>query len=452
MTCSWAAAAGAPGAGPAVAGPPPGTVSPGLPVTARRTLASGLTVMAVQRSTVPLAEIRLRIPLPGLNPARTALLAQTLLAGTDDMSGDDLTGRIQLLGGYLAVAADGDQLRVSGNVLAGHLDDLLGLLGQVLTGAAYPAAELVRRRDQLAVQARAARCQPAFTVLHALNKRLYGRHPYADQSPDPDQILAVTRGDVVRLHRDRIRPGRASLIIAGNVSPEAALDSAEQALSGWDGAPAGPGVPPMPALPPQPNPVVLAAWPGAGQALIRLALPALGRTAPGFPALYLANLVYGGYFSSRLMASLREERGLAYAPRSRFIHLSAGSLIVVFADVPAAAAAAALSETWRQMERLSSAPPEPAELDRARSYGTGSLRVSLASQASLADSLASLAGDGLDLDWVDGHLRRLATVTAEEVQAAAARYLRPPHATAVVLGDPGLTEASLSSLGDVLRC
>lgn len=210
--------------------------APASAVPVRRTLPSGLTVTAVRRSTVPLAEVRLRIPLPGLTPARTALLAQTLLAGTDGRSGDDLTSQLDLLGGYLAVAADGDQLVVSGNALTGCLDDLLGLLAEVLTGAAYPGPELARQRHRLAVQARAAGSQPAFAVLRALNQRIYGAHPYVGQSPDPGQILAVTRDEVVRLHRDRIRPAQASLIIAGDVEPEAALDSAGRALAGWAGA------------------------------------------------------------------------------------------------------------------------------------------------------------------------------------------------------------------------
>ena len=70
-----------------------------------------------------------------------------------------------------------------------------------------------------------------------------------------------------------------------------------------------------------------------------------------------------------------------------------------------------------------------------RQYAVGTLAMSVATQAGLASTLAALAGVGLGLDWLRDHPRRLATVTVDEVFAAARRYLAPSQLVTVVLGE-----------------
>src|SRR3954467_8283273 len=113
-----------------------------LPKTVERTLPTGLTVIAIRRSAVPLVEVRLRLPFARANLARAAVLTQTLLSGTDELSTVDIAAELQKVGGGLSAGADPDRMLVSGNALVAGLDRLLELLGSVLTGAAYPAQEV----------------------------------------------------------------------------------------------------------------------------------------------------------------------------------------------------------------------------------------------------------------------------------------------------------------------
>ena len=79
--------------------------------------------------------------------------------------------------------------------------------------------------------------------------------------------------------------------------------------------------------------VLLVPRAGAVQSQIRLSSQALPRTDPRYPALQLANLAYGGYFSSRLVENIREDKGYTYGPHSRISHGVAGSRLVIDADV-----------------------------------------------------------------------------------------------------------------------
>jgi predicted Zn-dependent peptidase len=420
-----------------------------LPKTVERTLPNGLTVLAIRRPSVPLVEVRLRVPFAKANLARAAMLSQTLLSGTADMSTVDIAAELQKVGGGLSSGADPDRLLVSGNALVAGLDRLLDLLAQVLTGATYPAGEVSTERSRLADRIRVAQSQPAYLARSALLKRMYANHPYAVQTPTPEQVLAVGPAALRTLHGQRVRPTGAILVIVGDLAPEKAIDAADRALSTWDGGGSTVELPPAPAL--KPGPLTLVNRSGLVQSSLRLALPAVPRVHPDHAALQLANLVFGGYFSSRWVENIREDKGYTYGPHSLVEHAIAGSALIVAAEVATEVTAPALLETTYELGRMASLGPKDDELEQARQYALGTLQLGMSTQAGLAGLAVTYAGFGLRLDYLANHAARLAKATRDDVAAAAAKYLAPARAVAVVLGDAEKVESSLAALTPLTR-
>jgi zinc protease len=420
-----------------------------VPKTVERKLSNGMDVIAIRRSSVPLVELRLRVPLSaarlsGAQVARTAMLSQTLLSGTSTMTTVDIAAELQKVGGGLSAGADPDRLLVSGNALVSGLDRILRILADVLTGAAYPADEVTTERDRLVDRIQVAQSQPAHLARVALLRRIYGNHPYALQTPAAARVRAVTPAALRTLHADRLHPTGATLVIVGDVAPAKALDLAEAALSTWDGGGKELRTPRTPAL--RPGPLTLVDRPDAVQSSLRLALPAVVRTHPDHAALQLANLVFGGYFSSRWVENIREDKGYTYGPHSLVEHSVAGSVLVVAAEVATEVTAPTLVETLYELGRLATLPPGADELEQARQYALGTLRLGMSTQAGLAGLASTYAGVGLRLDFLAEHVARLAKVTRDDVAAAAARYLAPSGAVALVLGDAGRVEGSLAAV------
>ncbi|MFG2064438.1 pitrilysin family protein [Micromonospora sp. NPDC048871] len=418
-----------------------------LPSQAERTLDNGLTVIAVRRAAVPLVELRLWMPFSRAHLARGQMLAATLLSGTETMSSVQIAAELQKIGGGLSAGLDPDRLMLSGNGLATGLDRLLEILAEVLTGADYPAEWVATERDRLVDGIQVARSQPGHLVHTALLKRIYGRHPYAVQTPEPEQVRAVRPAALRTLHAQRVRPAGAVLVLVGDVRPERALDAAEKALGGWSGE--GHSAAPPPAPPLAPGPLLLVDRPGSVQSSLRMALPAVPRTHPDHAALQLANLIFGGYFSSRWVENIREDKGYTYGPHSSVEHSVAGSLLVAAAEVATEVTAPALLETHYELGRLATVPPGAEELEQARQYALGTLQLGVATQAGLASIISAYAGSGLRLDFLAEHAARLAKASAEDVAAAAARYLAPARAVTVVLGDAERIADSLGTLTPV---
>ncbi|QKW16117.1 pitrilysin family protein [Verrucosispora sp. NA02020] len=418
-----------------------------LPRQAERTLANGLTVIVVRRPAVPLVELRLWMPFVRAHLARGHLLAQTLLSGTETMSSVQIAAELQRIGGGLSAGLDPDRLMLSGTALATGLDRMLEILADVVTGASYPAEWVGVERDRLVDGIQVARSQPAHLARTALLRRIFGRHPYAVQTPEPEQVRAVRPAALRTLHAQRVRPAGAVLVLVGDVRPERALDAAEKALAGWQGGEHVAEVPPVPPL--EPGPLLLVDRPGSVQSSMRMALPAVPRTHPDHAALQLANLIFGGYFSSRWVENIREDKGYTYGPHSMVEHSVGGSVLLAAAEVATEVTAPALLETTYELGRLATVPPSQEELDQARQYALGTLQLGIATQAGLASFVSAYAGSGLRLDFLSEHATRLAKATVDDVTEAAARYLAPSRAVTVVLGDAARIEPSLSTLTPV---
>lgn len=413
-------------------------------------LDNGLRVIAVQRPGVPMVEVRMRIPLAGTDRTHTAcveVLATTLLAGTQRRSRAEVDEDLARVGGELHASVDPEQMLLSGSSLSTELDVLLDVLADALTGATHPTTEVGREKERLVERITMARSQPRTIARLAMLHRRWGDHPITRVLPDESEVIQVTPDAVRSLHRQALVPRGSVIVLVGDVEPARAVAAVNEALAGWRCDHAAVELPELPDVPG--SDLLLVHRPGAVQSQLRLSGPAIGRTHPSYPALQLANLAFGGYFSARLPENIREDKGYTYGASSWIEFNPHGGIVVIDTDTATEVTAAALLEIRYEMGRLCLLPPDADEVDSARRYATGALSISMSSHSGLASMLYTLAGYGLDLDWLLSHPARLAAVTRDEVAAAAAAFFAPTAFTGVVVGDADVLSAQLKALGGV---
>lgn len=422
--------------------PRPGPLPPAeSPEVVQRMLANGLRVVLARRATVPTVEVRLRVPFavsPGSDPVRHAavaeLLSASLLSGTGSRSRQAVDEAFADAGAQLRVTVDPQRLLVTGRTLAAGLRQTLATLADCLLDARYPvdAVELDRRR--LLERVRMTHAAPRHQVSSALLRQCFAEHPITHQVAELDQLRGVTADEVAALHARRLVPAGSVLTLVGDLRPAEFADSIESVFAGWHGAEPARGLA-------VPAPRLDAGWstlrlPTLRQAEVRLAGPSVSREHPDYPAQCLANHVLGGYYLSRLMTSLREERGYIYAGSSNLQQYGNAALTVVEFGSGPQTVKAAVEQTLIELERLSdTALPTETEVANARAQLCGTIAISMSTQAGLAEALAGAYGVGLDELWLAGHLDRLRSVSVGQVQAVAAGY-RPEAFTGVILAGP----------------
>jgi predicted Zn-dependent peptidase len=423
-----------------------------LPDVSSTTLPNGLRVLVARRSNVPMVELRLRVPFadpaPGNgHPAVAELLSETLLTGTATRDRVSIDDELAAVGADLGASVDPERLLVAGSGLADGLAAVLEVLADVLTGATHPDREVARERERLVERIAVARAQPRTIAREALQRVRYGDHPITAEMPTAEAVTAVTAEQVRATHAASLVPRGSTLTLVGDVDPAAAIAAVERALGSWtsDATALELAAPPYPAA----GDLVLVHRPGSVQSQLRLSGPAVPREDPAYAALQLANLVFGGYFSSRWMENIREDKGYTYGAHSGPEFIPGGAVLGVDTDVASDVTAAALLETRYELGRLSAVPPAAAEIDAARSYAIGSLLISLDNQGGLASTIAGLAAVGLDLDWLREHPARLLAVTTDEVAEAALRFFAPSGFSGVIVGDADVIGPRVRALGGI---
>jgi zinc protease len=423
-----------------------------LPRVHRESLPNGLTVVIAPRPNVPRIELRLMIPSGTAADVRRQgaaawMLAETLDAGTTSRSSVDISYELQRIGGELTVRAADDYLWISGGVLSRNVRAYLDLLAEVITSPGFPAREIDIARDRVLQRLIEQRADPGFIASELLYKRMLDSHPYAMLAPPQARIEESNRDAIRRFYRAAVGPSGATIVLVGDLKPASGVEAARKALGKWQ-AKATPSLVPAPPEP-QRRPTLVSNRAGAVQTNIRFGTTVPRRTQPEYFAAAVANTIFGGYFSSRLVENIRERKGYTYGPGSGFAEHRAANFLSARADVRTDVTAAALTEIRYELGRMCALPVERAELEGARRYLLGLQALSLQSQQGLAAQLATLESYGVGVEFLQRYREEIKRVTTADVLEASRRYLSPKRMSTILVGDADRVTADLSSLEDL---
>jgi zinc protease len=171
------------------------------------------------------------------------------------------------------------------------------------------------------------------------------------------------------------------------------------------------------------------------QAVIQLGFAAPRRDDPDyFPAIVMNHILGGSTFTSRLYKAVREQRGLAYSVDSDIIQLRHSGVLVITAGTQAARAGESLSVIRDEIARLAKDGPTAQEVAEAKSYLIGSYPLGFASFDTLAGYVLQLQLAGRGRDFIDRYPGLIDAVTADQVKAAAAKFLQAKDPTALLVG------------------
>ena len=134
------------------------------------------------------------------------------------------------------------------------------------------------------------------------------------------------------------------------------------------------------------------------------------------------NTILGGYFGSRLMANLREEKGYTYGIGSGMVSLLNGGYLVISTEVAREVSESAVQEIYKEIERLRTEAVPADELQQVRNYLLGSLMRSMDGAFNLSDRAKGLVLYGLDYDYFERYLNTIKEITPNTLLEAARKY------------------------------
>jgi predicted Zn-dependent peptidase len=418
-------------------------------------LSNGLAVRFVEYRRLPIVALHLVLDAgavhdPADKPGLASFTAAMMTEGTKKRSATDISDALGAIGASLSAGASMDAASLSASGLSRHLDPLLEIFADVLLAPTFPKADFARVQDTRLVTLVQQRDQPGAVASKAFTDVYWGGHPYGHWLIGTEKsVKATTREDLARFHARWWKPGRAELVVVGDISQAELKAKLEKALARWKGA--APAVKPFP--PPREATLrtVLIEKADAPQAYLVLGMPGLKRSSPEYVPTQIALHVLGGGFASRLYRNLREEKGLTYGVYAMGDARKLAGVTVVAGSVKADQTGVALRELFSEFEEMRDQPVTVEELETSKNALALSLPADFSTAAGIAGKLAEEVVHGLPDDYWERYRDEVMGATPEAVQAAARQALDPKRLTVVMVADPALVKPQLAGLplGDV---
>jgi predicted Zn-dependent peptidase len=429
----------------------------------RRVLANGLGIVTAHVPGRPLltAQLLIRGDAGGgvsSEPAElggiTVLMARALSEGTQRRDAVALIEAAERLGAELSADAGWDSIAAGVEVPRSRLEPALALLAEMALEPSFPEHEVARLREERLNDLKQAKADPRRRIERIFPEQLYAAgSAYARPLAGiEDTVARIDRATVAGRHAELMRPGAATLIVAGDLS-DLDLDARiESAFSEWPGSGPAPETPPTPVAARAGAPRILVVdRPGSPQSEVRIGHHGLPRNVPDFHAIAVMNTILGGLFNSRLNQLLREEKGYTYGVHSAFDFRRGAGPFVVRCAVQSEVTVPAVVEILNVLRGMREDPATTEELTLARDYLVGVFPLRFETAGQVAAALGGLVVFELPDDELDRYRPAVAAVTADAVQAAADAHVRPDEATIVLVGDAAsfVSELRDAGLGDV---
>jgi predicted Zn-dependent peptidase len=179
---------------------------------------------------------------------------------------------------------------------------------------------------------------------------------------------------------------------------------------------------------------ILEERPNALQSSIRIGTWSIPKSHPDYMALSVFNTVLGGYFGSRLIKNIREDKGHTYGIYSSLAEIGDFNYWVIGADVQKAYRQEVIEEIYKEINLLATEPISHEELEVIRNYLIGQMLSRFSSSFDLMDRFRSVHHSGLDFDFFMRKLAFLRAFTAEDILAVGKKYFSNPPFTEVIVG------------------
>ena len=401
----------------------------------------------VQTKTLPMVDIEVSIDAgdrydpagkSGLADMAASLMNYGVKGNQGLLSEAQIADEIADLGANIGLSVSGERaiLRIRSLSRKDLRDRAVKLAAAMLSAPTYDARILEREKQRTITNLLEAETKPEFVLDRRLTKSVYGDYPLGN-TPTVKSVAAVSANDLMQFHKQFYRSDRMIVSIVGDVDRAQANEIMQTLLQKIPQS--GASIPQLPVL--QRSPVEPLAQReiqipfDSQQAHIAMGMTAVTRSNPDYFPLLVGNYVLGGGgFVSRLMAEVREKRGLAYSVSSYFIPGKDTGIFRAGLQTKSDQATMALEVMSSTIAKFIADGPTTSELLAAKSNLVNGYPLRIDNNRKLLDNVSSIAWNDLPLDTMEIWTKQVEAVTLEQVAAAFQKYLAMDRMKIVVLG------------------
>jgi zinc protease len=396
-------------------------------------LDNGLKIHIVDQGNFPVVKMELLIKAGTWNEKKSGtsyLTAKLLSEGTKLKTSKEITQAIDQLGAFIDIHPGMDYISVTFYFLTKHTSAILPVIHEIMFESTFPEEEITTQKILKSQNIKLNKEKNSIVASKLLRENLFGsHHPYGRDISEND-LQNITREDLIVYYTTCISQN-FEIIISGKVK-----DSLINEITSFFGkdkiASTSEPVPLFASLSNQQ--AVLLEKEKSLQSSIRLGKCLFTRKHEDYVEMLIVNEILGGYFGSRLMKNIREDKGFTYGISSSVISLKNDGYFVLGTDVKKENTQQTLDEIRHEIKKLQTEPVPEEELTTVKNYMLGNFLSEINTPFSLADKFKSIYFNDLGYDYYQHYFNTINHITQEKIMEIAYKHIGLEDLTEVVVG------------------
>lgn len=367
-------------------------------------------------------------PSPLVGSAASTMLNE----GTSKRSAKEISEMVDYYGAFLHTEITHDFAAVGVHSLNKHLPSVLSIIEEIISDSVFRKEEwdiYIKNKQQSFI---VNNKKVSFVSRKKFAELLFGNdHPYG-HNVNEDDFDKLKREDAYNFYKQNYSAKDAIIVASGNVT-----DSTLQLIEKHFGCIASPLTSPLleeRGKRGEAGGQHYIEQKDALQSAIRIGKMLFTKPHADYPAMQVVNTIFGGYFGSRLMANIREDKGYTYGIGSAVVSFSHAGYFTISTEVGAEVTKDAVKEIYFELHKLQTEKVSESELSLVRNYMLGTFLRSIDGPFALADRFKGIHFSGLGYDYYDRYIETIRTITPEQILALSNKYLKKEEMIELVVG------------------
>lgn len=396
-----------------------------MPEDTVETLANGVVFHRCQGGTQPVCSLRIQIPggVTDFDEAVLRLMTMQLSDGCAKYDANAFAEELDFNGARFSVRVDSHFVVIDVSILSERLPQLLPVLLSALSEPTFPEDRLEVCKARFVHLVQADKLDPMSLAEYGIRALMMGdSHPLTPMIT-VEQVERCTTEDIRRVHKAIMNPSRFNAYLSGFVD-DAGIAAVRDFLLSLPVLGDGVAVKTNEFESLEEGSVRTMEC-NSLQSAIMIGLPAPSRSHPDYVPLRYTIMALGGYFGSRLMMNIREDKGMTYGISASLNGSLDGSYILIITQTDHQYVSEVLEQIKHEMQQLASNPPEGEELERLQRYAATELAELLDSPQSVMGYYGLMNLVGTPKDYFERQQKVLSNLSSELISRMAYQYLNP---------------------------
>jgi predicted Zn-dependent peptidase len=398
-----------------------------------RKLENGIPVHLIKAGTEPVIRIEFIFqaghwfePYNGISYFTT----KSLSLGTSGLTAKLIEEKIALYGAFLDLSTGYDRCTLTLYCLSKHLRYLLPLLKEMIMDSVFPGDEIENIKNISLQHYKVNLNKTSFLASAAFRKLLFGEnHPYG-RIINEEAVLHSDRGDILKFYAEKFGSENIDIVLSGNGDEDFyALINEAFGKCTWGKTYSAKEISNENIK----ENKILIEKKDSVQSSIRMGFPLFTISHPDYFKVSFLIELFGGYFGSRLMKNIREEKGYTYGIGASVHTLKNSGYVLISTDVNKENTENTIMEIYKEASFLKEKLVDEEELNTLKNYLLGSFVSSISTPFGLADKFKTIYFNDLDYSFYDRYISSTKEITSKEIREAANKYF-PDGMLEVVAG------------------